>query len=320
MNKIDIIKDFKKGRVDISNVVIPKTILKVIWTKELDLGFELTLNENKNHKIYLINPSICKTHLYFRILRIDYSKEFIVSNWDRSITDIGLLDLKNGNLKVIKPDFKKIRNIEDLRIFEYDKRLWFIGFCRLDSNHFMETYIGYFNSDYNNIDKIVYNIRSNNNHVKNIMPLIHGQLLYLIDVYTGKIYKYSKDLCTFEELYILLDKTILKQTNLDINENSDYKMYGSTKFIYLNDTIYGAFVHYFVLFNNYSRLYIYNWIEIDVSNFKIIFISKPFIIDLTQVFITDIKKMPNNIIEFMWSRYDEVSHISHTTLEYLRNV
>ena len=304
-------KDLKTIKHDISDVIIPDTILKIIWTKEFNFGIETHINESENHKTYLINPSITEIYMYFRILRIDYSKSAKISNWDRSITDIGLLNLKNGQFKVIKSDIKILRNIEDLRIFEYDSKLWFVGFSRLNLDNFMETFIGYFNNDCSNINKIVYNIRSNNKHIKNIMPLIieNDKLLYLIDVYTGKIYHYSKENYTFNELPILLDKSIL---------DTEYKIYGSTKFIHLNGNIYGAFVHNFVIFNNYSRLYIYNWIEIDVSCFKITFISKPFINDLTQIFITDIKKLPNDIIEFIWSRYDEISHISHTTLEYLR--
>jgi len=164
-------------------------------------------------------------------------------------------------------------NIEDLRIFDYNHSVWFVGSKRDDAtNTFWETFLCEFDKKCDSIKKIHHTFRVEKDHIKNIVPLVStsNNGLYVIDINKADVYEYdySKNIKKFK-LDMSLQKTLFPQSELC----------GSTQFVDLheNKNTYGGVVHdlYIVLGQRY---YLHHWVEIDIKEWKLVYMSKPFIL------------------------------------------
>jgi hypothetical protein len=278
-------------------------IINIKHTLSIDTPAKLQcdVRNNDNKLVHLINPSVSENYIYFRVLeKFDW-------NWGKSYTSIAMLSKKTGILKIFDPP-NELNKIEDLRIFDYNNKVWFVGYKRNNLTNIFETYIGWFNNDCTSIEKYQFKIAIQNQHIKNITPLINNNQLYFIDIYLGNIYKYIDDDSALE--IIKLDITLINSLNI----------FGSTQYIHVKDSIYGALVHKSQKLGHVIY-YVYYWIEVDIILNKVIYISVPFIVDkLSQIFITSIDKKSNNIIELMWGSHDKESYKCNTLLTAFYNL
>jgi hypothetical protein len=202
-----------------------------------------------------------------------------------------------------------IENIEDLRIFDYNDRVWFVGYKR-NKAFIFETYIGYFDSDCQKIETVVGCIKLPESHIKNVTPLIHNNKLIFIDIFTGSVYN--------EGIINTLDKTLLYDVVSQYDDDDCLLVFGTTKYVHLYDTTYGGLVH--IKNNKFNHMYyLYIWIEIDVATWRITFASQPYIIKKKGiVFVSHIEKVSDNTFELMFGEDDQYSWKCNTTLESLR--
>lgn len=272
---------------------------------ELETYDCFTLNvdatDEKGRALNFINPSASKDYIYFRAMLA--SKEWIstICIFDKHASKFGMVD-----------EHPECPNIEDLRIFDYQNRVWFVGFMRRSLDKIFETYVGYFNADCSYIEKIIARISSPTKHIKNITPLIHDNKLWLIDILTGTIYKHD-------------DSTVCPSHTLDmslIHESMaaySNRVFGTTPYVNIQDTIYGGLIHITKKIGGHT-CYFYKWIEIDVATWSVVFVSKPYVIQkLGIVFVSHIEKIGDDRFELMFGQDDENTCRCETSLRELRN-
>lgn len=265
---------------------------------ELDIDAKLEGGDS----IALINPSACSSHIYLRAL-------LCAKRW---ISNICLFNKHTNEFSII-PEHPACSNIEDLRLFDYESKVWFVGFMRNHSTKIFETYVGHFDADCGAVEEIAMTIRADNTHVKNITPLVtqDGRRLWLIDILTGSIYTLPSSEPVAKLNTTLLQQTLSRYTN---------DVYGTTQYIHLYDNLYGGLVH--ITKRIGSRIYyVYVWIEIDVERWTIVFVSKPYIIrKLGIIFVSHIEKIDDEKFQIMFGQDDEVTCRAITTLRDLRGL
>lgn len=208
------------------------------------------------------------------------------------------------------PDDPRCSNIEDLRIFDYQDRVWFIGFIRRGDNDVFESYIGVFDEACERIEEIKGVIRKEGVHVKNITPLIRGDTLWFVDIYTGCVYFPDGSFSHMLDLSQIHERM------------REYKnaVYGTTQYVHLHDNMYGGLVH--ITKRIGGRLfYMYMWTEIDVATWKVTFMSAPFMVyTLGLVFVSHIEKISSNTFQIMFGHNDRKTYRGVVTLDALRGV
>jgi hypothetical protein len=234
------------------------TEMALRWVHRLSNNISRTIQLEENSTQFLTNPSICKYYVYYRRIVDDIFRNEIV-----------LLDRKSGQMKQIAT-YPSLENIEDLRIFDYNNSVWFIGFKRNEVNVW-QSYLCEFNNTCTAIQQINHVFGVAADHIKNIVPLVdkNTNQLYLIDMNKANVYKY-------------VSQNVVEDTKLDTSiikaSFPQSVLYGSTQFVALHwDNTYGALVHdlYIVLGQRY---YLHHWIEIDIDEWKLTFVSKPFVL------------------------------------------
>ena len=233
-------------------------------------------NEDDYSKgIYLTNPSISNDYIFFRRIVIDMYK-----------SGVAIQDRHTGILKIIdiSVHFPILKYLEDLRIFDYNNSIWFIGFKRNDKD-IWESYLCEFDSKCDYVNHIHHIFRSDNN-IKNVVPLVDVSTnrLYMLDICAATVYEYStmsKDVSIVNSIDMSLKQNLFPKSNI----------YGSTQYLSLynkdenndtnNDTnnknLYGAIVHDLYMVYG-ERYYLHHWVEIDISQWKIVYMSKPFLL------------------------------------------
>lgn len=261
------------------------------------MKLDTEITDSNGTPLYLINPSASKDFIYFRLLKITQNKEWI--------SDIGMYDKIRGQFSLIDCP-PHMENLEDLRIFDYKDRIWFVAYKRNKEFRF-ETYLGYFDDEGKNIEAIVATLASPTSHVKNVVPLIHDDGIHLVDVHTWTIYTYK-------------DNNISEQQIQNVSSNTPF-VYGSTQFIPLNEsrTVYGALVHE-TLFAGGEIFYNYRWIEIDPTTWTLVTMGSPFILyRYGLVFVTHIQETTPDTCQIMFGYNDKCAYQCTVSLQDLRS-
>lgn len=262
---------------------------------------DMNVKNNEGGDVSFINPSSCKKYICFRTL-------LCKDNW---LSNVCIYNKEDTTFTII-PEHTDCPNIEDLRIFDYQGRVWFIGYLRRRDNGIFETYIGQFNQSCDCIERVVGCISKNGVHIKNITPLIQGTNLWFIDIKTGYVYRYTDQngITKSHEL----DMTKLTQ-KMAAYTNS---VLGSTQYVCLKDSTYGALVH--ITKRIGSKLhYIYLWIEIDTDTWSITFVSDKYVVyEFGLVFVSHIEKITEDTFQLMFGRKDKYTCRCVAKLQNLR--
>lgn len=210
------------------------------------------------------------------------------------------------------------RGLEDLRICSFNGKIWFAGTStHISDNMNSELAIGYFNEELTKVEAVQM-VDIGTRPVKNIVPFVKDNKLYLLDVFLKNIYELKIDEDNENKMYVEKYLT-LRQVNKSENE----KYSGSTSPIHLHGPIYGCIVHD-IIYNDNSRLvsklsYLHHWMEFDINTGLITFISTPFFIANWGIeFVSGINKMEDGNIELYLGINDKLPMRSITTLSNLR--
>lgn len=166
------------------------------------------------------------------------------------------------------------KGIEDLRLCTYNDRLWFGGTStHISDNMNNELVVGYFNKEITAVEKLQM-VDIGSRPVKNVIPFVYENKMYLLDTFLSKIYELKEKEDT-KEWYIEIFKELVPASGI-----SNEKYRGSTSPIHLHGSIYGCVVHD-IIFNDNKKLmnrlaYMHHWMEFDIDLGIITFISTPF--------------------------------------------
>jgi len=249
-------------------------------------------------KLYrLINPSICRDYLYFRMLNITDTI------WDNKIV---MYTKENSTSTIIQCNEIDMQQLEDLRIFDYRDNVWFTC-SRKNKDRLFETLLCNFNNDCTMIDKVHYCIKSDT-HIKNLVPLVHEECIFLIDVHREVSYQLSDS-----------DRDNLTERKIDLSlKPNNVNLYGSTQYIQIDDSIYGGIVHD-LFYVGRQRYYIHYWVEIDVSRWTLVFISRPFIFRTFGIeFASGLEKTSSGHYQILFGYQDTDSCTCFVSLQQLR--
>jgi len=263
------------------------------------LKLDLNATNDEGVEVHFINPSASKNFIYFRT----------ISGTNMWKSGICMFDRRDNKFNVVENKY----NLEDLRLFDNGNRVGFVAAARKPTTHMFETRIGYFNDDCSQIECIIDHITSDGAHIKNITPLVDldSQKVWFIDVLTREVYELAGTrVCKCAELKAdALDQRMAAYSNA---------RFGTTQYIHVKDTTYGSLIH--ITKKLGSRVYyVYLWIEIDIRDWTIIFVSQPFVVHfLGLVFVSHIEKLANGEIQLMLGMNDDHTCRCVTTLDDLR--
>lgn len=266
-------------------------------------------------QIALYNPS--KAGIYTYIRQTEYS----LSGEENSVL---IHNEKTDELKQIKSPWELMpktvnlfRGIEDLRICEFNGKLWFGGTStHISENMNNELTIGYFDNDLTKVEKIQM-VDIGSKPVKNVIPFVRNDKLYLLDSYLKKIYELKTNEET-GEWYVEIFLSLKPAKGI-----SEENYRGSTAPIHLHGSIYGCVVHD-IIFNDNKKLvtrlsYLHHWMEFDINTGLITFISTPFWIAHWGVeYVSGINKNSEGKIELYLGIQDKLPMKCLTTLSNLR--
>jgi len=201
------------------------------------------------------------------------------------------------------PNVNLFQGIEDLRICSYKDRIWFTAATTHASDVMNnELLLGYFNKTVTDVEYLtVLDIGSL--PVKNVCPFVHGDHLWLFDMYKLQIYQVDEDLTALdgEEKYVATTVRRLKivcdtgplmaaaspttaQTHSDTisSASANPKFRGSTSPVHLDGNTWGVIAHD-IIFNDTPNIlmrcsYVHHWVEFDIERGAITFISRPFFV------------------------------------------
>ena len=259
------------------------------------LAIEISDDDGKSLKC--INPSICSRFIYFRGLFLTKTK------W---LSTIIMYDKKNSVLNKVPCNLPDIDNLEDLRLFDWKGKVYFIGYQR-NKYHVFETFVGYFSDDGKSIANIEFSFKVPFVHVKNLVPLIYDNEMYIIDMYTSTVYRQNSKLCA-----LVFEEPMLEQ------------FCGSTQFLKLSghDSLFGGIVHKTSECGAITS-YKHYWIEIDVSDWRVKYVSLPFTITGdSKDFITGINLINgyDDRYQLMFGHMDTSTIRCEVSIDHLRNV
>lgn len=222
--------------------------------------------------IALYNPSKAGPYTYIR------QTEYLPSGEQNSML---IHDERNGKVTNIDSPYAMMpktvnlfRGIEDLRLCEFNNRIWFGGTStHISDNMDNELVVGFFNKDMTQVEKVQC-VDIGSRPVKNVIPFVYQEKLCFLDVFLRKIY----ELKTNEETKEWFMETILHLNPASGVSTEKYR--GSSPPIHLHGSIYGCIVHD-IIFNDNKRLvtrlsYLHHWMEFDMTTGFITFISTPF--------------------------------------------
>lgn len=268
------------------------------------MKLDLDATNDAGKQVTFINPSVSKAFIYFRTI---FDKDIWISN-------ICMYNKEHNDFNIVPTD-ESLNNIEDLRIFDYDNKVWFVGYRRNPETTLFETHIGYFNSDCTSIDGYIGKIATDGHHVKNITQLVEAdtQNLWFIDIYTATVYSYNTTSQTISKSH-KLDTTLLDE-RMNTYTNA---IFGTTQYMHIEGSLYGSLVH-ITKFIGSKVYYVYLWIEIDIQTWQVTFVSAPFVIhELGLVFVSCIEKCNDGNIQLMFGYHDDHTCRCTTTLDDLR--
>jgi hypothetical protein len=273
------------------------------------LADENTLPSN----ISIYNPSKSKNWLYIRKTELNITGEInsiIMKHSAGSIVNI------QSPYDLLAKTVNLFRGLEDLRICEFEDRVWFSAACtHISENMDNELVIGLFNKDVNGIERVQM-VDIGSKPVKNVIPFVFNNTLLLLDIYLNKIYEIKTEEET-GKWYVTVYKTLQPAAGV-----STEKYRGSSAPIHINGTIFGCVAHDIIFNDNNSLVtrlsYIHHWIEFDIATGLITFISTPFWIYHWGIeYVSGIEKTDKGINLYLGIR-DKTCMRVETTLSNLR--
>lgn len=232
-----------------------------------------TSNIPENHSLF--NPSISYPIIYIRGVK----KENLAFN-----SYIILHNIENNKLNIINNDYDFVEKninlfagIEDLRLCHWNDKLWFTATCTHASKQMNnELLLGYFNKDNTKIEQLKI-VDIGILPVKNICPFVYNDNLLLLDIHLKCIYRLSiiQNEDKKEEFIVTKILNLVEGEGINID-----KFKGSSSPIHITGTIWGCIIHD-TIFNLQENItnqlsYIHYWMEFDLSNGSITFLSSPF--------------------------------------------
>jgi len=209
------------------------------------------------------------------------------------------------------------RGIEDLRLCEFEGRVWFGGTStHISENMDNELVVGYFTKDMTAVEKLQM-VDIGSRPVKNVIPFVYKEKLHLLDVYLRKIYELKTNKDT-NEWYVETVKELAPAGGVCTE-----KYRGSSAPIHLHGSIYGCVVHD-IIFNDNKRLvtrlsYLHHWMEFDIETGLITFISTSFWIANWGIeYVSGIEKATDGKINIYLGIHDKLPMKAATTLSDLR--
>lgn len=270
----------------------------------------------------VFNPSIAYPYIYMRGNKqtpIDEINYIILYNIEtkQSTTIQGLENIlvKNTN---------RYRGLEDLRICNYQGKLWFVGTCtHANSTMNSEVVVGYFNDTKTNIERISH-LSLGKPPVKNICPFVYENKLCIFDIYKKEIYEIENQTDEktgkWEKFVATHRRQISAGAGIDI-EN----FRGSTSPVHLHGNLYGCIVHDIIYNDSPEKLtqlaYLHHWLEIDMNRAEVTFVSTPFWINKLGVeFISGLHIAPDGENVELYLGIDDQLAVKYITkLAFLRN-
>lgn len=222
--------------------------------------------------IVLYNPSASGSYIYIRANEHSAVDEYnYVLMYNEETKQLCRIE---SPMDILKPSANLFKGIEDLRIMEFENRIWFTGTTTHASYKMTnELIVGYFDKTMMRVEKMsVVDIGSL--PVKNVCPFVWKKKLHLLDTFLRKVYEVKIDEDTGE-----IVATFLKR--IEYGGGIDPVAYrGSTSPVHLHGNIWGFVVHD-IIFNDDLRLvtrlsYIHHWVEMDMERGVITFVSSPF--------------------------------------------
>lgn len=265
-----------------------------------------------NEECVFINPSVCNDYIYYRGLNIQsgiwYNKSFVYcKSKDEYVLMKCDIEIEPENMS---------QGLEDLRLFEFAENVWFVGCMRGNKNRF-KTIIGKIQKDTLIID---HTLDDQGIDIKNMVSLINNDKLYLMDIQQLSIFCY--------------DEALGFQKHQEM-KNVNMKLSGSTQFVQLSDYIYGGIVHSTYIehrrYGSYKwpfkavfhkhRIYQHYWMEIDIRDFKVTFLSPPFYLHLKGIeFVSGIEKLSNTEVCLYYGVNDNSAYKCIVSLNELRKM
>jgi hypothetical protein len=217
------------------------------------------------------------------------------------------------------PTVNMFQGIEDLRLCEWNGKLWFAGTTTHVSDEMTnELIVGYFNPEKTAVETLQ---RVDIGHlpVKNVCPFVWRDALCLWDAYKRCVYR----LTVTEEKPEITAEVIQRFTVGPGLPETAFR--GSTSPIHLHGSLWGCVVHD-IIFNDTPMItfrlsYIHHWVEMDMERGQITFVSQPFFIAHWGIeYISGIHADPEHPerIHLYFGVEDKVAMECRTTLHDLR--
>lgn len=287
-----------------------------LYIRKLPCAAGLLVDEKQIPKnIALYNPSKAGPYIYIRQTEYNSSGE---------VNSMLIHDERDGKIHYIDSPYSMMpktvnlfRGIEDLRLCEYEGRVWFGGTStHISDNMNNELVVGYFAKDMSKVEKLQM-VDIGSRPVKNVIPFVYKNKLHFLDAFLRKIYELKEKEDT-KEWYV----ETVKELTLGAGVSTE-KYRGSTGPIHLHGSLYGCVVHD-IIFNDNKRLinrlaYMHYWLEFDIDTGLITFISTPFWVGHWGVeYVSGIEKDKDGKINLFVGIQDKLPMKVVTTLSDLR--
>lgn len=284
-----------------------------LYIRRLPCNSHTLMIDEKNipENISLYNPSKTKDWLYVR--KTDKNSQGQTNSIIMKRNGMNACEIKSPFDKMTKT-VNMFKGLEDLRICEFNERIWFSATCtHISDNMCNELVVGVFNNDVSEIEKFQM-IDIGSKPVKNVVPFVYKNMFLLLDIYLGKIYQlhYTEDIWT-----VSIYKNLQPANGIS---NEQYR--GSTTPVHLSGSVFGCIVHDIIFNDNLTLVtrlsYLHHWIEFDIHSGLITFISTPFWIYHWGIeYVSGIEKKENTIDLYLGIQ-DKLPIKIETTLSNLR--
>ncbi len=271
-------------------------------------------------KYTFFNPSSADPYVYIRTIEK-------LKNVPENINTISIFDRRSGVLKsiitppnVLMPTCGFYQGIEDVRIFMYRNRLWFIA----SSTHVTQCLhsqmmIGYFDPTVSMIEFVQF-LDFGIKPIKNMCPFVYNDKICVIDTYTLTIHEI---VCEKNDYGIDVYKPVVLRKLSPCNGLEEFTMRGSTSPVHLHGNILGCVVHEHIRQardKTMSLSYISYWLEFDIDRGMVTFFSAPFIVAQWGIeFVSGIEYYKDrDEIELFLGINDQVAAVARTRLHELR--
>lgn len=217
---------------------------------------------------------------------------------------------------LLMPCVNLFRGLEDLRICEFEGRLWFTATTTHATEHMTnEMLLGRFDSEIQRVEFLqVLDVGCR--PVKNVCPFVCNNKLCLLDLFKARIYECSCVANQSEQWQI----TCIQTLEWHAGQPEYYR--GSTSPVHLDGNTWGCIAHD-IIFNDQLPLvtrlsYLHHWVEFDIVRGAVTFVSTPFWIGHWGVeYVSGIEKKDENITLYL-GIMDKDTLVCGTTLSNLR--